>query len=137
MTHYPTAGARKRRENLLRGSIPAYLKRTQRSLATLLAPIRREAPLVDKICINQESKPEQAAQVRRMGATYSEACEILVWLGEEDDETATVFELIADIGQQIQEFRQNPETMRAFESAAVRDGTNHFSLNLTSADSAE
>jgi hypothetical protein len=92
---------------------------------------------IDQVSINQKSETEQAAQVRRMGATYSEASEVLVWLGEEDEETAIVYDLIADVSQQIKELRQQPEKMRAFNDATIRDGTYYLPLNLASADSAE
>ena len=92
---------------------------------------------VDQICINQQDKIEKTAQVRRMGATYSEARETLVWLGEEDEETAVVYQLIADLKQQIKELRQQPDIMRAFNDATIRGGRGYLPLNLTSAESVE
>jgi hypothetical protein len=35
----------------------------------------------DKICINQDNLSERNAQVQRMGETYSQAEEVLIWLG--------------------------------------------------------
>jgi len=91
----------------------------------------------DQISINQKSEAEQAAQVRRMGATYSEAHEILVWLGEEDEETAIVYKLIANLSRQIIELKQQPESRQTFNDATIKDGTRYLPLNLTSADSVE
>jgi hypothetical protein len=88
---------------------------------------------VDQICINQKSISEQSAQVRRMGATYSNASEVLVWLGEEDAETAKTYKLITDVCWQISEHLRQPETMRKYTEKQI----DHLYLNLTSAESDE
>lgn len=40
---------------------------------------------IDAICIDQTNTPEKSAQVRRMHTTYRDAQSVLVWLGEEAD----------------------------------------------------
>jgi len=41
----------------------------------------------DAVCINQADLSERASQVRIMGDIYSNAAEVRVWLGEEDEQT--------------------------------------------------
>jgi hypothetical protein len=45
---------------------------------------------VDAICINQEDITERGHQVRLMGKVYGKASGVLVWLGEEDENTELV-----------------------------------------------
>ena len=42
---------------------------------------------IDAICINQTSVEEKNHQVTMMGTIYQEAEKVIVWLGEEDDDT--------------------------------------------------
>ncbi|KAH8672789.1 heterokaryon incompatibility protein-domain-containing protein, partial [Tricladium varicosporioides] len=48
---------------------------------------------IDQICIDQDQNPEKLqekmTQVRMMAEVYSAANNVLIWLGEEDSETAT------------------------------------------------
>ena len=50
---------------------------------------------IDQICIDQDKNPERLqekmAQVRSMAEIYSAASNVLIWLGEEDSDTATAF----------------------------------------------
>jgi hypothetical protein len=41
---------------------------------------------VDAICINQQDLEERSHQVKRMGAIYQEAYQVVVWLGNAQDE---------------------------------------------------
>jgi hypothetical protein len=43
---------------------------------------------VDQICINQSDEMEKSYQVRQMGAVYSQAKEVLIWLGPENKDTS-------------------------------------------------
>ena len=42
---------------------------------------------VDLVCINQRDDPEKAAQVRMMASLYSQAEEVIVWLGAASDDS--------------------------------------------------
>ena len=42
---------------------------------------------VDAVCINQRDNPEKAVQVRMMGSLYSQAEEVIVWLGQASDDS--------------------------------------------------
>ena len=52
---------------------------------------------IDSVCINQAIVQERNHQVSLMGRIYSEATGVIVWLGEEDEETARVAHLLAKI----------------------------------------
>ena len=45
----------------------------------------------DALCINQSDIEERNYQVLRMGDIYGGACMVLIWLGMEDDESASAF----------------------------------------------
>lgn len=49
---------------------------------------------IDAICINQSDTNERNHQVAQMGSIYSNAVEVLVWLGMPTDESYTAFELL-------------------------------------------
>jgi hypothetical protein len=49
---------------------------------------------VDAVCINQKDVLEKQSQIPLMSRIYSEAKHCLVWIGEADDDTATLFKLI-------------------------------------------
>ncbi|KAI4864873.1 HET-domain-containing protein [Hypoxylon rubiginosum] len=48
---------------------------------------RRRSLWADAICINQNDNEERGRQVRRMKDIYSKASRVLIWLGEERDES--------------------------------------------------
>lgn len=52
---------------------------------------------IDAICINQGDLQERAAQVQIMARIYAYAVSVSVWLGEEADESSTVFDLLRNI----------------------------------------
>ena len=49
---------------------------------------------IDALCINQDDTKEKTAQVQRMSSIYKEAKEVMVWLGEEDESTASGIDLL-------------------------------------------
>jgi hypothetical protein len=49
---------------------------------------------IDAICINQNDIRERNAQVLIMGDIYEHAEEVVIWLGEEGDESSFAFDLI-------------------------------------------
>jgi hypothetical protein len=58
---------------------------------------------VDSICINQRDIPERNRQVRVMANIYSEASEVLIWLGLENEyeDTAAAFEFFQIIKDDV------------------------------------
>ncbi|KAI7086059.1 hypothetical protein KC356_g5353 [Hortaea werneckii] len=62
-----------------------------------LAPLEDPGPRrlwIDAICINQRDVAERNQQVAMMGDVYRSSSQTLVWLGDEDANTAAAFEQI-------------------------------------------
>ena len=53
-------------------------------LTRLRSPDDRVVVWVDAVCINQQDLAERSAQVGRMAETYSQASQVLVWLGAKE-----------------------------------------------------
>lgn len=51
---------------------------------------------IDAICINQNDIPERNAQVAQMQTVYKNATNILVWLGEEEDQSEVAIQFLRD-----------------------------------------
>ncbi|GKT87724.1 hypothetical protein Ct61P_05574 [Colletotrichum tofieldiae] len=49
---------------------------------------------IDAISINQTNDEERSSQVRLMATIYSSADSVLIWLGEEDNDTSQALDLI-------------------------------------------
>ena len=54
---------------------------------------------VDAICINQSSIQERGEQVALMGQIYTSSSTDLLWVGEDDGQSAQLIRLLADIQQ--------------------------------------
>ena len=52
-------------------------------------PHKSRVVWIDAICINQTDIEERSQQVEMMGLIYSKAVRNLIWLGEEDCDTAS------------------------------------------------
>ncbi|KAN0091701.1 Heterokaryon incompatibility protein (HET) domain containing protein [Hyaloscypha variabilis] len=69
------------------------------NLESALRHIRKadvaEVLWVDAVCINQEDTVEQNQQVHLMKSIYSEAHAVLIWLGDGDEHSDTLFEIIS------------------------------------------
>lgn len=52
---------------------------------------------IDAICIDQTNTAERNYQVRLMGKIFSGASEVVIWLGLEDRDTETAFELLRSV----------------------------------------
>ena len=57
------------------------------ALHHLRHPDRQRILWVDALCINQEDDKDKETQVQRMGHIYSRARRVLIWLGEDVEET--------------------------------------------------
>ncbi|KAH6669318.1 heterokaryon incompatibility protein-domain-containing protein [Halenospora varia] len=67
-------------------------------LRQLRLPTQERVLWIDALCIDQGNKEEQNHQLRLMGAIYSRACHVLMWLGEEADDSSLGMDLLASIG---------------------------------------
>ncbi|KAI0151361.1 heterokaryon incompatibility protein-domain-containing protein [Pestalotiopsis sp. NC0098] len=92
-------------ENLL-----AFFRRIQQK-----TPLKSKRLWIDAICINQDNNNEKAAQISLMTRIYSRAKTVLLWLGEDDEYTASGFGLI----EELSSHRILPETANVNESLAV------------------
>ena len=54
---------------------------------------------IDSISINQEDSVERANQVNQMGNIYRSAAEVVVWLGEEENNVSAAFALMRDLSR--------------------------------------
>jgi hypothetical protein len=52
---------------------------------------------IDSICINQEDIQERSEQVRLMDLIYLRARNVLIWLGEEDEQTPKAFQCVQSL----------------------------------------
>lgn len=54
---------------------------------------------VDAICINQDDEEEKGHQVKQMAAIYANAEEVLIWLGESDDDIEWLMDLVSFVAK--------------------------------------
>ena len=52
---------------------------------------------IDALCINQKDKDEKSQQVARMAEIYSRASSVLIWLGEEYEDSQTAMDFVGDV----------------------------------------
>ena len=67
---------------------------------------------VDAICINQESVEERNFQVRQMRAIYAGASQVLVWLGESDEDTDEAIDVLLHLSKTKRESLEELEEIR-------------------------
>ncbi|KAI1768225.1 HET-domain-containing protein [Hypoxylon sp. FL1150] len=61
----------------------------------------------DAVCINQNDNKERSRQVSRMKDIYSKASRVLIWLGEERDESESGIAVASDIAQACHQYVSN------------------------------
>jgi len=75
------------------------------NLATALQHLRDANEIrilwADAVCINQNDPKERSRQVTLMSDIYGGACQVVVWLGPEDDDSFRAFNVLHDIGSSI------------------------------------
>ena len=91
------------------------LQRTNEALMRFRLADRPRRLWIDAVCINQSDKAEKGCQVPLMARIYTQATEVLIWLGEEKDGSDHVMEYLRrigqarlDIGGEIKEPRDEP-----------------------------
>ena len=81
-------------------------KRISRVLELTLRRFRSTTEVVylwnDALCINQDNDEEKGKQVRMMTDIYKSAEKVLIYLGEEDNESPAAFELLDQIYQAME-----------------------------------
>ncbi|EMD88424.1 hypothetical protein COCC4DRAFT_87686, partial [Bipolaris maydis ATCC 48331] len=53
---------------------------------------------IDAICINQKNEHEKSQQVGLMAEIYHKASEVIVWLGDGDENSPRALEILKEIG---------------------------------------
>lgn len=87
-------GSSKRKRSLQLAPSGRLVNITQNAETVLLnvrEPDRPQRVWIDGICINQANIKERSHQVTLMGAIFSGASSVLVWLGEANEHTGSVF----------------------------------------------
>jgi hypothetical protein len=74
----------------IRKNLHAFLK-------VLRSPNKTRTLWADAVCIDQANTQERNQQVSIMGQVYSRADEVLVWLGEDADDSEELFDYVAGI----------------------------------------
>ncbi|KAK0724642.1 heterokaryon incompatibility, partial [Lasiosphaeris hirsuta] len=64
---------------------------------------------IDAVCINQNDVEEKNQQIGLMGAVYSLASSVLVWLGNLDTAETTALEEMRDLGQAVDYSKKTAE----------------------------
>ncbi|PVH69945.1 hypothetical protein DL98DRAFT_473142, partial [Cadophora sp. DSE1049] len=82
-----------------------FLRQLATATCGRLKEIQNDRLLIDQICINQDENEEVNRQIPLMGRIYSEAKQVIAWLGEKDKETEPALELLDSIGSYISEDR--------------------------------
>jgi hypothetical protein len=93
-----------RQQELLQRVQPRHLP-ISRNLLVALEHLRlRKKPRllwIDAICINQDDIPERSEQVNKMGSIYSKARRVVLWLGEEADDSTLALATLKALGEGI------------------------------------
>lgn len=89
----------------------------------------------DQICIDQKNDQEKEEQIRLMGSIYGRAKDVIVWLGEADEDTAMLFQHIDDVGQQIRCLVKSLGPDKAHDPKDP--GAAHYPLQLSPGDARE
>ncbi|KAL4892128.1 heterokaryon incompatibility protein-domain-containing protein [Aspergillus ambiguus] len=96
------------KEECLCNGAPFHISR---ALGQALRGIHRQSASewiwVDAICINQTDAEEKAHQVAGMGELYSCADQVLIWLGEESDQSGLACSLLPELTERIWALHEN------------------------------
>jgi hypothetical protein len=85
---------------------------------------------VDALCINQTDNSERGTQVQLMTRIYSEAAQVFIWLGLEDEGSIVAIHQLRGLGQAFLKLRETPDfdsRIQLFVEFLLKDGS--FRLN--------
>ncbi|KAI0839143.1 HET-domain-containing protein [Hypoxylon sp. FL0890] len=68
------------------------------------SPTERKSLWADAVCINQNDNEERGRQVSRMKDIYSKASQVLIWLGEEGDDSDVGIAAASDIAHACHQY---------------------------------
>jgi hypothetical protein len=80
---------------------------------------------VDALCINQLDEVEKSHQIRFMPSIYTNAFRVMMWLGEEEENTKLAFKMIRDappesLAELVGNGNENSDQWEALQSLLVR-----------------
>ncbi|KAL2064409.1 hypothetical protein VTL71DRAFT_4903 [Oculimacula yallundae] len=89
---------------------------------------------VDAICINQIDKEEKSREVLQMGSIYSNARQVIVWLGPGGDDSALALQTLGRIGSDVRYDRATYSVLSAEGSwaAKIRDNKKALQAEIPS-----
>ena len=67
---------------------------------------------IDALCINQNDNNERGSQVSKMDQIYSNATEVIVWLGTQDPRTVSAIQNMKKIGITNNEIMEEPAKLK-------------------------
>lgn len=79
---------------IVNGLRTSVTKNLHSALVNLRFTQRQRVLWVDALCINQDDTEERDNQVQKMGTIYSKASRVIVWLGEQTEESRKAFSMI-------------------------------------------
>jgi hypothetical protein len=85
---------------------------------------------VDAVCINQDDLDERNAQVAMMRDIYASATRVIIWLGEEDEESETTFDALSEIADKSSWFWQRGIRMNKARRRTILDHSGTFFCTL-------
>lgn len=95
-----------------------------RNLAIALRHFREEPPVkiwIDAICINQRDNIERNVQVRRMKEIYEKAKKVIIWLGEEADDSSYAMNAMNSIDRRWAIRTSQPANKRGIPIPAINE----------------
>lgn len=93
------------------GKILAINAALSKVLHQFRSPSERKSLWADAICINQDDDEERGRQVRRMKDIYSRANRVLIWLGEEREESDAGIAIASDIARAYRQYTSNGDSL--------------------------
>ncbi|OTA68540.1 HET-domain-containing protein [Hypoxylon sp. EC38] len=76
------------------------------------SPTEKKILWADAVCINQNDNDERGRQVRRMKDIYSKASQVLIWLGEECDDSNIGIAAASDIAHACHQYTSDGGSLR-------------------------
>jgi hypothetical protein len=95
----------------------AVTQNLARALRYLRYPDRERVLWVDAICVNQKDLPERGHQVKQMANIYSMAKRVVVWLGEEGENSTIALQTLERLSTKV-EVSYNHRTMKPASTQA-------------------
>jgi hypothetical protein len=87
-------------------------------LRALRHPHQERVLWIDAICIDQHNVQERSHQVSRMNDIYSQAANVIIWLGEPLSDAALAFDFLQEFGRHHNELPSLPDEDRNTEQTA-------------------